>query len=80
MPCVCVCMHAPCFVFKSASAGLAPRQTRGLPLAKAPAKEYEKGQKLNNEKPPFSGCSSKRGDVGRSWNYLNFPRIPPWLP
>lgn len=48
-----VCMHAPCFVFKSASAVLDPRQTRGPPLAKTPAKEYERGKKLNNNKPPF---------------------------
>lgn len=58
-----VCMHAPCFVFKSASAVLDPRQTRGPPLAKTPAKEYERGKKLNNNKPPFfffPGSSSKQ--------------------
>lgn len=77
MPCVCVCMHAPCFVFKSASAVLDPRQTRGPPLAKTPAKEYERGKKLNNNKPPFFflvALASER--VGRSCEHSGSPKIP----
>lgn len=41
--CVCACTR-PALFFKSASAGLAPRQTRGPPLAKTLAKEYERGR------------------------------------
>lgn len=43
--CVCVCMHAPCFVFKSALAGLALCQPQGCHWQNATlVKKYERAE------------------------------------